>query len=187
MDDRTQKTLKLINEEGRGQDQQRPCEVSTAERSNVELRGAGSSESIRQSSWAPRASVFPSPATRPSGSCPSCSRSAGCGADISASEPSSVRSTAGRSAFTTSRPESAVEVLSVTHGGPAALGGLRKGDLIVSMNGTDMTSVDVLQKFLSEWPIGKPVKVTLLRGPERLNIEVTPSEAEIKEQVMQKR
>ncbi len=50
-----------------------------------------------------------------------------------------------------------------------------------------MTSVDVLQKFLSEWPIGKPVKVTLLRGPERLNIEVTPSEAEIKEQVMQKR
>jgi S1-C subfamily serine protease len=72
---------------------------------------------------------------------------------------------------------SAVEVLSVTRGGPAAQGGMRKGDLIVAMNGTDITTVDLLQKFLADWPIGKPVKVSVLRVQERLEIDVTPSEA----------
>jgi len=72
---------------------------------------------------------------------------------------------------------SAVEVLSVTHGGPAAQGGIRKGDLIVAMNGTDITTVDLLQKFLADWPIGRLVKVSVLRVQERLEIDVTPSEA----------
>jgi S1-C subfamily serine protease len=72
---------------------------------------------------------------------------------------------------------SAVEVLSVTRNGPAAQGGMRKGDLIVAMNGTGITTVDLLQKFLADWPIGKPVKVSVLRVQERLEIDVTPSEA----------
>ena len=72
---------------------------------------------------------------------------------------------------------SAVEVLSVTRNGPAVQGGMRKGDLIVAMNGTDITSVDLLQKFLADWPIGKPVKVSVLRVQERLEIDVTPAEA----------
>ncbi len=72
---------------------------------------------------------------------------------------------------------SAVEVLSVTRGGPAAQGGMRKGDLIVAMNGVDITNVDLLQKFLADWPIGKLVKVSVLRVQERLEIDVTPSEA----------
>src|SRR5512142_1662089 len=58
---------------------------------------------------------------------------------------------------------SVVEVLSVTRGGPAAQGGMRKGDLIVAMNGTTITTADLLQKFLADWPIGKPVKVSVLR------------------------
>jgi S1-C subfamily serine protease len=72
---------------------------------------------------------------------------------------------------------SAVEVLSVTRGGPAAQGGMRKGDLIVAVNETGITTVDLLQKFLADWPIGKPVKVSVLRVQERLEIDVTPSEA----------
>lgn len=72
---------------------------------------------------------------------------------------------------------SVVEVLSVTRGGPAAQGGMRKGDLIVAMNGTTITTADLLQKFLADWPIGKPVKVSVLRVQERLEIDVTPSEA----------
>jgi S1-C subfamily serine protease len=73
--------------------------------------------------------------------------------------------------------ESAVEVLSVTRNGPAAQGGMRKGDLIVAMNGTEITSVDLLQKFLAAWPIGKTVNVSALRVQERLEIQITPSEA----------
>lgn len=72
---------------------------------------------------------------------------------------------------------SAVEVLSVTRGGPAAKGGMRKGDLIVAMNGTVIMTADLLQKFLADWPIGKPVNVSVLRVQERLEITVTPSEA----------
>lgn len=72
---------------------------------------------------------------------------------------------------------SVVEVLSVTRGGPAAQGGIRKGDLIVAMNGTDITTVDLLQKFLADWPVGKPVNVSVLRVQERLELGVTPSEA----------
>ena len=71
----------------------------------------------------------------------------------------------------------AVEVLSITRGGPAAQGGMRKGDLIVAVNETGITTVDALQKFLADWPIGRPVKVSVLRVQERLEIDVTPSEA----------
>jgi S1-C subfamily serine protease len=73
---------------------------------------------------------------------------------------------------------SAVEVLSVTRSGPAAKGGIRKGDLIIAINGTDITTVDHLSKFLAEWPIGEPVKVSVLRFQERLEIYVNPLEAE---------
>jgi S1-C subfamily serine protease len=72
---------------------------------------------------------------------------------------------------------SVVDVLSVTRGGPAAQGGMKKGDLIVALNGTAITTVDLLQKFLADWPIGKPLKVSVLRVQERLEIDVTPSEA----------
>jgi len=76
---------------------------------------------------------------------------------------------------------SVVEVLSVTRGGPAAQGGMRKGDLIIALNGADITNVDLLQKFLADWPIGKPVTVSVLRVQERLEIGITPAEAGARE------
>jgi S1-C subfamily serine protease len=54
---------------------------------------------------------------------------------------------------------------------------MRKGDLIVALNGTGMTNVDLLQKFLADWPIGKPVFLTIIRGIEKLEIQATPMEA----------
>ena len=74
-----------------------------------------------------------------------------------------------------------VEVLTVTRGGPASQGGMRKGDLIVALNGTEITNADLLQKFLADWPIGKPVAVSVLRVQERLEINVTPAEAGLRE------
>jgi S1-C subfamily serine protease len=75
------------------------------------------------------------------------------------------------------KQEFAVEVLSVAPNSPASQGGIRKGDLIVTIDSTEVSNVDRLHRFLSEWPIGRPVKITILRGQERLEIEVTPSEA----------
>jgi len=71
---------------------------------------------------------------------------------------------------------SSVEVLSVSRGGSAAQAGMRKGDLIVAMNRTEITTVDHLQKFLADWPIGMPVTVSVLRVQDRLEMDVTPSE-----------
>jgi S1-C subfamily serine protease len=71
----------------------------------------------------------------------------------------------------------AVEVLSVESDGPAGLAGLRSGDLIVSINGSDVQSVDDLQRFLSDWPIGQPVNINIVRGQSRRTLVVVPKEA----------
>lgn len=70
----------------------------------------------------------------------------------------------------------AVEILSVEPGGPADQAGLREADLIVAVDGHPIGSVDDLHRFLAEWPIGRPVTVTVVRGTERLELVVTPAE-----------
>ena len=71
----------------------------------------------------------------------------------------------------------AAEVLSVEKKGPAGRAGLRERDLIVAFNGVDVHSVDDLHRFLSDWPIGKPAEVDIVRGQERLSLKVVPEEA----------
>ncbi len=73
--------------------------------------------------------------------------------------------------------ENSVEVISVMPDSPAEQSGLRKGDLIVGINGHRVTSVDHIHRFLSEWPIGKAVAITILRGQERMELDTTPMEA----------
>jgi S1-C subfamily serine protease len=73
--------------------------------------------------------------------------------------------------------EYAVEVLSVEGSGPAQHAGLREGDLIVALNEQQVISVDDVHRFLSEWPIGQPVTITILRGTQRLKVDVAPAEA----------
>jgi S1-C subfamily serine protease len=70
-----------------------------------------------------------------------------------------------------------VEVLSVESDGPAGLAGLRAGDLIVAINGSEVQSVDDLHRFLSDWPIGQPVKIDIVRGQIRRALVVVPKEA----------
>jgi S1-C subfamily serine protease len=71
----------------------------------------------------------------------------------------------------------AVEVLSVESKGPAGLAGLQAGDLIVAINGSDVQSVDDLHRFLSDWPIGQPVGIDIVRGQRRRVIVIVPKEA----------
>ncbi len=72
---------------------------------------------------------------------------------------------------------SAVEVVSVEPAGPAARAGLLEGDLVVAVNDRPVASVDDLHRFLSGWPVGRPVTLTLLRRAERLELQVVPAEA----------
>jgi len=71
----------------------------------------------------------------------------------------------------------AVEVLSVDTSSPAGQAGMRISDLIVSVNGQRVASVDDLHSFLSEWPIGEPVVVTVLRRKDKANLTIVPVEA----------
>ena len=73
--------------------------------------------------------------------------------------------------------DQAVEVLSVDLKSPAGRAGMRISDLIVSVNGQRVASVDDLHRFLSEWPIGEPVTITVLRGKNKADLMVVPTEA----------
>jgi S1-C subfamily serine protease len=71
----------------------------------------------------------------------------------------------------------AVEVLAMEPNGRARQAGVQIGDLIVAIEGRDVSSVDDLHRLLAEWPIGRPVELTVVRGRERATIRVVPVEA----------
>jgi len=71
----------------------------------------------------------------------------------------------------------AVEIESTVTQGPARLAGIVRGDLIVALNGRPVGSLDDIYLVLSEWPIGKPMQVSLIRIKKLIEIEVTPAEA----------
>jgi len=70
----------------------------------------------------------------------------------------------------------AVEIVSVESGGPAARAGMGEGDLIVAVDTRTVTGVDDIHRILAAWPIGQPLLVTLVRGNARLDLAVTPTE-----------
>ncbi len=72
----------------------------------------------------------------------------------------------------------AVEVVSIAADSPAERGGVQTSDLIVAIGGQPVSSVDDIHRFLSEGLIGQSVGLTLVRGKERLEVKVTPTEAE---------
>ncbi len=73
--------------------------------------------------------------------------------------------------------EQAVEVISIDPQGPAFQAGMRAGDLIIELNRKAIGSIDDLHHFLSEWPIGTPLDLTLLREQEKITIHIVPAEA----------
>ena len=71
----------------------------------------------------------------------------------------------------------AVEIVSLDAAGPAAAAGLRRGDIVVGMGGRGVSSVDEIFHVLAEWPIGRPLPLSVLRGKGLLEITVVPLEA----------
>src|SRR5437868_5243353 len=71
---------------------------------------------------------------------------------------------------------SGVEVMEVVRGRPAEQGGLRDGDIIVSLGGRVIASVDEVHKLLGADSIGKPLSARVLRGAALVDLTVTPSE-----------
>ncbi len=70
-----------------------------------------------------------------------------------------------------------VEILAVEAEGPAAKAGLCEGDVIVALNGSPLSGIDALLRFLTEWPLERPLALSILRGGNKLDLTVTPVES----------
>ncbi len=72
-------------------------------------------------------------------------------------------------------------VAQVTAGGPAAKAGIRQGDVITRIGGTEVTFDNTLSFIVANTPIGSTVPVELMRGGQRQTVQLTivqrPSEA----------
>jgi S1-C subfamily serine protease len=69
-----------------------------------------------------------------------------------------------------------VEIIEVSAGSPAPLGGLRAEDLIVELDGQAIERVDDVQRAMSHDAIGRPIPIRVLRGDRWLDLEVSPVE-----------
>jgi S1-C subfamily serine protease len=67
-------------------------------------------------------------------------------------------------------------VTSVVAGSPAARAGIRPEDLILTIDDVPVAAIGELQRLLSADRIGRPVRVSLVRGGERVEAEVVPAE-----------
>ena len=74
-------------------------------------------------------------------------------------------------------PETAVLVISVEAGSPAEKAGLREQDLITAWSGRVITGIEDLQRVLSGAQPDAPAIVTVIRGSEKLALEVVPTSA----------
>jgi serine protease Do len=71
------------------------------------------------------------------------------------------------------RDAKGVLVRGVLPGEPADQGGMRADDVIVGLDGTPLDAPRDLQRVVSTTPVGKRVRVSVLRGGEQKEIEVT--------------
>jgi S1-C subfamily serine protease len=73
--------------------------------------------------------------------------------------------------------ETGVMVTSVEPGSPADKAGVMPRDMIVAYGDSPVGAVDDLYRFLSEEQIGARAELTVIRGTEKIRLEVVPSKA----------
>ena len=72
--------------------------------------------------------------------------------------------------------DTAVLVMGVEPGGPAAAAGLQEGDLLYEFDGHSITSIDDLHAVLTEQRIGVPCETLAIREWDRREFRVIPAE-----------
>lgn len=77
--------------------------------------------------------------------------------------------------------ESGIFVISFENDSPARKGGLREGDIIIGFDDRPIAGIDDLHKLLTEERIGRESSLLVIRGIEKLSIEVTPEESRRRE------
>jgi len=74
--------------------------------------------------------------------------------------------------------ESGILVVSFEGNSPARKGGVREGDIIIGLDDRPTAGIDDLHKLLSENLIGHKSSLVVIRGTEKLRLEVIPEESQ---------
>jgi S1-C subfamily serine protease len=77
--------------------------------------------------------------------------------------------------------ETAVAVASVEPDSPAHRAGLQTNDILVAYGSHTVTAIDALLRMLSDEHIGVPSTVTVIRGTEKLTLQIVPASAKPRE------
>jgi S1-C subfamily serine protease len=72
----------------------------------------------------------------------------------------------------------AVEIMSVDPRGPAALAGLREGDLVVALDDRVVRTVDDMHRMLVGRPFDDQLTIGVIRGDRRFDVALAPIEAQ---------
>jgi S1-C subfamily serine protease len=72
--------------------------------------------------------------------------------------------------------ESGILVVSFEGNSPGRKAGLREGDLIVGFDGRSTAGIDDLHKLLTDERIGNKTSLLVIRGTQKLELEVVPEE-----------
>ena len=73
--------------------------------------------------------------------------------------------------------ESGILVVSFEVNSPARKGGVREGDIIVGLDEHPTKGIDDLHKLLTEDRIGHKSSLVVIRGTQKLSLDVIPDEA----------
>ena len=79
-----------------------------------------------------------------------------------------------------------VLVISLEPQSPAEKAGLRQGDVIVAFAGQAIAEIDDLHKLLTEAKIGVKSSLTILRGSEKMELQIIPRESKSRGQAPRK-
>ncbi|MFM2074571.1 MAG: hypothetical protein RJB34_876 [Pseudomonadota bacterium] len=77
------------------------------------------------------------------------------------------------------KPQAGVIITGVLQNSPAANAGLRPGDVVTAVGGTNVTTVSELLSAVAALPPGKPSTLSVNRKDERLNLKVVPGQRQI--------
>ena len=72
--------------------------------------------------------------------------------------------------------ENGILIISMDEKSPAALAGLREGDIIIEFGERNVSGIDELHKILTEDAVERKQKIVILRGTKRFEFEITPLE-----------
>jgi S1-C subfamily serine protease len=73
--------------------------------------------------------------------------------------------------------ENGIFVVSVEAASPAQRAGIREGDILIGYNDQTVKDIDGLHRILTESRLGVRATLTILRGTEKINLDIVPAES----------